>query len=303
MKTLLRNRRAAQRRGPRPRRSRATGRDKGPDSHSCVQCPGLPPPGGGPPGAHFSRCSNRNACDASGLIGVSRGAHSSSCRSMSASYSTWQPSGLLKYQNQLEPILVPSGAPKRLIAGFDEARAREHQLGRPAHVEREMFAALHERRRLDEEQRVVILRAGRAQKRPGVQQPVRDLETEALDIERFRRSDVGHETDDMRERARLGGHLFPDADLIRAALRRRAGGVDPLARQVKLAPDRELKFQRKAQVVLRLDCAVGQALNLPVVREFARDFRPGSPRRRRRKRPGAACCPYSMAAGRLASLR
>src|SRR5271169_5484136 len=50
-------------------------------------------------------------------------------------------------------VFVPPGAPKRLIAGFDEARACEHQLGRPTHVEREMFAALHERWRLDEEQR------------------------------------------------------------------------------------------------------------------------------------------------------
>ena len=39
----------------------------------------------------------------------------------------------------------------------DEARAREHQFGRAAHVEGEMLAALHVNRRLDEEEGVMVL--------------------------------------------------------------------------------------------------------------------------------------------------
>src|SRR5438477_4536415 len=65
--------------------------------------------GGGPPGAHFSRYWKRKACDESAPIGISRAAQVASCRSMSASYSTWQPNGLLKYQNQLLPNLWRPG--------------------------------------------------------------------------------------------------------------------------------------------------------------------------------------------------
>lgn len=47
------------------------------------------PLGGGPPlGNHLSRLVNRNSCDVSAFAGSSRATHESSCRSISASYST-----------------------------------------------------------------------------------------------------------------------------------------------------------------------------------------------------------------------
>mgnify|MGYP007005567595 CR=1 FL=1 len=73
---------------------------------------GVVAPGGGPDGAQRSRYWNRKSCDASAPIGASRAAQVSSCRSMSASYSTWQPSGELKYQNQLLPNLWRPGPQK-----------------------------------------------------------------------------------------------------------------------------------------------------------------------------------------------
>ena len=85
-----------------------------------------------------------------------------------------------------------------------------------------MLAALHVRRGLDEEERVMILRAGRPQERAGVAEPVGDLEAETTDVEGLGRGDVGNEADDVRERARLGRHVLQDADLIGAALRRRS---------------------------------------------------------------------------------
>src|SRR6185312_1774040 len=87
-----------------------------------------------------------------------------------------------------EPVrteFVPPGSPKRLIACLDEARSGEHEFGRAAKVEGKMLAALHVRRRLDEEERVVVLRPRRTQKRAGIEQPVGDLEAEPFGVERF----------------------------------------------------------------------------------------------------------------------
>ena len=82
-----------------------------------------------------------------------------------------------------EPVraeLVPPRPPEGLIAGLDEARPGQHQLRRPPHVEGEVLAALHVDRRLDEEERVMVLRARRAQKRAGSVETVGDLEAQAL---------------------------------------------------------------------------------------------------------------------------
>jgi hypothetical protein len=59
-------------------------------SSDLLACGRYPTPfgGGGPLGAHLSRTVNRKSCEVSAPIGVARACHESSCRSMSASYST-----------------------------------------------------------------------------------------------------------------------------------------------------------------------------------------------------------------------
>lgn len=56
--------------------------------------------GGGPPGAHLGRDSNRKSCALSASIGTSHADQASSWQSLSASYSTLQPNGLATYQNR-----------------------------------------------------------------------------------------------------------------------------------------------------------------------------------------------------------
>src|SRR5581483_2805947 len=101
-----------------------------------------------------------------------------------------------------EPVraeAVAPGAPERLVSLLDETRAGLQDFGRPAHMEREVLAALHERRRLDHEQRVMIERAGRLQKRSDALEAIRTAKAEALDIERLRFRGIGHEVDDVRK--------------------------------------------------------------------------------------------------------
>jgi len=138
-------------------------------------------------------------------------------------------------------------------------------------VKRKMLATLHVDRRLNEEQGVMVARAGGAQERAGVDESVGHLEAEALDIELFRHRQIRHETDDVRERARAGGHVLPDAQLIDGALRGRAGRIDALWRQIQGAARGHLKAQSEAVIVLRLHSAVGEERRLPVFRQFLRD--------------------------------
>src|SRR5579871_883404 len=75
----------------------------------------------------------------------------------------------------------------------------------------------------------------------------------------------------MRERAGLRRHVLPGADLVDAPLRRVAGRVDLLARELELAPLRDLELQREALIVSRFDRAVVEPLDLSVPAEFVGD--------------------------------
>src|SRR4029077_2045541 len=74
-----------------------------------------------------------------------------------------------------EPVraeLMPSRAPERLIAFADEARAGLHELRGAAQVKGEVLDALHEGRRLDQEQGVMISSARRLKKRTYALEPI-----------------------------------------------------------------------------------------------------------------------------------
>ena len=69
--------------------------------------------------------------------------------------------------------------------------------GRPTEMEREMFTAFEEGRRLDHEESVVIERAGGSQEGTCVQEAIRTHESETLDVERFGLASIGHEVHDV----------------------------------------------------------------------------------------------------------
>src|SRR5579859_605842 len=80
--------------------------------------------------------------------------------------------GTIEVPEPVRAELMPSRTPKRLIAFGDKARAGLHELRRAAQVKSEVLDALHEGRRLDQEQGVMISTARRLQKRTDALEPI-----------------------------------------------------------------------------------------------------------------------------------
>nr|GFD19550.1 hypothetical protein [Tanacetum cinerariifolium] len=124
----------------------------------------------------------------------------------------------------------PGATSCRRAAFFNEARAGEHDFCGTCHVKGEVFNAFHERRRLNEEQRVVVLRAGRAQERACANEAVGADETQA-GVKRFCFVGIRDEIDNVRQAAGQGRHFIAGAQAVDLAQRRRPWCVAHFARQ------------------------------------------------------------------------
>lgn len=99
-----------------------------------------------------------------------------------------------------EPVRAEAMAarpPERLVALRGKCVARTQDFRRSTHVEREVFTTLHYGGRLDEEQRVMVLRGSRAQKRAHPQETVADTETEPVHVKRLCLLCVGNKVHDV----------------------------------------------------------------------------------------------------------
>src|SRR5581483_8336303 len=91
---------------------------------------------------------------------------------------------------------VPTRTPECLITLGFEAGAGQQYLGPAPHVKGEVLDAFHERRSLDEEQGVMVICSGGAQKGPGTGESIGHPEAEPH-IESLRQGYVRNEQHDM----------------------------------------------------------------------------------------------------------
>ena len=152
-----------------------------------------------------------------------------------------------------------------------EAGTGQQHFGAAAHVEGEVFAALHVRRGLDHEQAMVIIGARRAHERPGADEGVGGLESQALGIERLGLGGVRHEIHHMRQGARRGAHVQGDARLVERSLRRVAGGVGQVVRGGVRPAHRDLEGDGKAHVIDAVQHVVLVADDLAITGQFVFD--------------------------------